>query len=159
MLTFIKRFNDLISESNDRYGITLPTIDLRFDLRGRSAGQAIRKGNTYSIRLNTNINHDHILNDTIPHELAHIICMYTGWDKGHGKIWKTICQTLGGTGNRCHSEEVTLARKVKKFSYTTTCGQVITVSTTRHNKIQNGTVYKIPSTGGRLIRDSWTQIA
>lgn len=159
MREFIKRFNDLITFSNHQYGINLPPIDLRFDLRGRSAGQAIRKGNIYAIRLNLDINNEHILNDTIPHELAHIICMYTGWDKGHGKIWKSVCQSLGGTGNRCHSEEVTISRKVKKFVYATTCGQHITVSTVRHNKIQKGTVYKLPSTGGKLIRDSWTQIA
>lgn len=152
----------LVNEAENAFNIPLPYIDLKFDLKGRSAGQAIRKGSNYSIRLNVdminNSSFEHIIEDTLPHELAHIICMFTKSDRGHGKVWKSVCKTLGGSGERCHSEQVIPARNTQKFKYITTCGQTITVSKNRHNKIQNGIKYRIKDTGGFLIPESWNLI-
>lgn len=156
----------LIGLTEIKWKVTLPDIQVRFDLRGKSAGQAIKKYNreqgkfNYSMRFNVdminNKGFDHIINETVPHELAHIICMYMGWDKGHGKYWKSVCRQLGGTGKRCHNEEVTPVRITQQFLYKTTCGKTIKVSKIRHNKIQKGKVYKMIDTGGFLIKDSWS---
>lgn len=139
---------ELIAKAEDLYKIKLPSIDVRFDLRGRSAGQAIRRNGLYSMRFNRgmmlNESWDHMINDTVPHELAHVICFVTGWDFGHGARWRAVCRGLGGTGNRCHSEEVQYANG-NTYYYTTSTGFVAPVSQTIHRRIQGGQV--------RMFRD------
>lgn len=159
----IDKVDELIVLSISKYNITLPNIDIKFDLKGRSAGQARVKrsifGNEYTIRFNIDMvndhRFDHIYNQVVSHELAHIIGFYTGWFKNHDRKWKSVCIALGGNGERCHDQEVTYARNVKQYKYNTTCGKVITVSAIRHNKIQKGKVYKLASTGGYLIKESF----
>ena len=166
-MTRIEQINDkiqtLIEDAEKMFKFKMPYVEVRFDLRGRSAGQALRKGSDYSMRFNidmiNNSGFDHILNDTVPHELAHIICMYRNIDTGHGKIWRNICVFLGGSGERCHSEEVIPARVTEKFVYTATCGTKLTVSKIRHNKIQKGVGYTLKSTGGKIIPQSWVKLA
>lgn len=43
-----------------------------------------------------------IIKQTVPHELAHVICMANGWDMGHGRIWRQVCKMLGGDGAEFH---------------------------------------------------------
>lgn len=156
----ITKANELVAKANEIYNINLPHINIEFNLRGKSAGQArfnpFTKNCTmrFNIDMVNNNGFDHILNETVPHELAHIICFYTGMDKGHGKTWKRVCMALGGTGERCHNEDVIPARITEQFAYQTTCGRIVKVGKIRHNKIQKGMVYKI-NTGGMLIRSSW----
>lgn len=160
----LEKFNNLVEVSRTILKIDLPEIEVRFDLRGRSAGQAKCKsfwGKTsdFVVRFNRDMingnGFDHIINDTVPHELAHIIAYFTGTDFGHGKAWKKLCIALGGSGERCHNEEVTPARVMQEFLYNTTCGRVVKVSKIRHNRIQNeNRVYSL-SNGGKIIRDSW----
>lgn len=122
----------------------VPQINIRFDLRGRAAGMAGSKGWDFYMRFNRdmmmNDSWDHILNDTVPHELAHIICFANGSDRGHGLWWKRTCQMLGGSGERCHKEQVTYA-KGNTYVYTTSTGHTITLSEIRHRKVQRGMVY------------------
>jgi predicted SprT family Zn-dependent metalloprotease len=157
-----QKISDLIKLAEKRIGRPLPPIDVRFDLRGRSAGQALRRGTQYAMRFNidmvNNNSFDVILKDVVPHELAHIVCMFTGADKGHGRVWRNTCIALGGTGERCHKEEVIPARITEKFIYRTTCGKSVAVGKVRHNRIQQGVVYRMPNTGGKLIPDSWKKM-
>ena len=139
------RVTELIAKANKLYGITLPQIDVRFDLRGTSAGQARQRGGHYAIRFNTqlmqNDGWDHMINDTVPHELAHIICFFDRkLGRNHDAGWKRVCLALGGNGERCHDEEVSYAHGT--FYYTTNTGNVIAVSKQRHTKIQRGRVYR-----------------
>lgn len=164
----IDKVNSLIAVANSHYNITLPPIDIRFDLRGKSAGQAKC---TYHGFLNTTSNHvlrfnidminndsfDHILNETVPHELAHTICYHTRWGKNHDKTWQKICVFLGGNGQRCHTEEITPARITEKYLYKTTCGRIIQVGKVRHNRIQKGIIYRTDQ-GGHVIRESWSRL-
>lgn len=159
----IDKVDELIVMANRKYNIILPNIDIKFDLKGRSAGQAryqrTYNGDIYTLRFNMDMindhRFDHIYSNTIAHELGHIIGFYTGWFKNHDRKWKAVCIALGGNGERCHDQEVTYARNVKQYKYDTTCGKVITVSAIRHNKIQKGKVYRLASTGGYLIKESF----
>lgn len=135
----------LIAQYEARHpGQKVPQMDIRFDLRGRAAGQAGRKGWNYFMRFNRdmmmNASWDHLFNDTVPHELAHVICFANGTDRGHGVFWKRTCIELGGTGQRCHSEDVTYA-KGRTYVYTTSTGRTINVSETKHQRIQTGSAY------------------
>lgn len=134
----------LIVQYENRTGQKVPHIDIRFDLRGRAAGQAGARGWNYWMRFNKdmmlNQGWDHLITDTVPHELAHIICFANGTDRGHGYNWKRTCQSLGGSGERCHSEAVTYA-KGRTFVYTTSTGHTVNLSETKHRRIQQGAGY------------------
>lgn len=144
----------LVEKANELYGITLPHIAVRCDLRGRSAGQAIHCWNEYSMRFNVDqihSNFDFILNEVVPHELAHIVCMYTKTDSGHGWKWRQTCIQLGGNGETRHKEEIIFGRG-DTYEYTSTTGNKIRFSSQRHKQIQNGRVLRIkPSYGGGQI--------
>jgi|APCry1669188970_1035186.scaffolds.fasta_scaffold16629_5 predicted SprT family Zn-dependent metalloprotease len=139
----IKKVQELTRKTKELYDVDLPKVDVRFDLRGRCAGWAGYKGTEYFMRFNqdmmVNSSWDHLINDTVPHELAHIICFFKGWDRGHGRMWKMVCRALGGTAERCHQETVTYAHGT--VYYTSTTGHVIPVSKQRHTKIQRGATY------------------
>ena len=161
----LEKFNELVADANAMFNIQLPHIEVKFNLRGRSAGQAIAKRKfgsfttEYSVRFNRDMiegsGFEHILEETVAHELAHIVCYVTGKDNGHGKVWKAVCIALGGSGARCHREEVTPARITEQFLYNTTCGKVVKVGKIRHNRIQNdGKVYRL-NNGGSIIPNSW----
>ena len=134
-------------------GQKVPQIDIRFDLRGRVAGQAGRRGWNYFMRFNTdmmqNEGWDHLINDTVPHELAHIICFANGSDYKHGWAWRRTCQWLGGSGERCHKETVTYA-KGNTYVYTTSTGHTVHLSAVRHRKVQGGTVYRFRDGKGTI---------
>lgn len=152
------KINQLIAEYEHRHqGQKVPQIDIRFDLRGRVAGQAGRKGWNYFMRFNRdmmlNQAWDHIINDTVPHELAHIICFANGSDRGHGVFWKRTCRALGGSGETYHQEAVVYA-KGRTFVYTTSTGATINLSETKHRKIQQGAAYTFKDRNkGRLDRN------
>ena len=151
------KVNQLIAEYEHRHpGQKVPQIDIRFDLRGRSAGIAGYRGWNYFMRFNKdmmlNQAWDHLFNDTVPHELAHIICFANGSDRGHGYAWKRTCIELGGNGERCHSEAVVYA-KGRTFVYTTSTGATVNLSETKHRKIQQGAYYLFKDRSkGRLDR-------
>jgi predicted SprT family Zn-dependent metalloprotease len=153
--------NELIKVANNTFNIELPEVEIKFDLKGRSAGQAIRYGDKYTIRYNKDLIHNksllNMINDTVPHELAHIVLMFTKWGKGHDNVWKRVCVKLGGNGERCHNEEVQSCRKTKKFEYKTQFGPSIIVSSTIHKRIQAGRIYSARNSG-RLIQNSWKEI-
>lgn len=141
-------------------------IDVRFDLKGACAGQAgytTSKGNReYFLRFNIDMIKDdrfnEILENTVPHELAHVIGFITGAFKNHDKNWKRVCKVLGGTGETYHRLEWTPAKVTKKFVYETTCGSKVTVGVNRHNKIQNGKTYVLSKTGGKLLKNCYQEI-
>jgi predicted SprT family Zn-dependent metalloprotease len=155
------RCKELISLAETKFGIIMPPVEIRFDLRGRSAGQAGRKrtlkGDHYFMRFNTDMmvgsGWEHLYKDTIPHELAHVICFYRENDRAHGKWWRWTCRQLGGSGERCHSEEIEYA-KGKTWYYVTKSGAVVTLSSIRHRKVQSGVSYLFKQFG-RVDRTCW----
>ncbi len=134
-------------------GQKIPQIDVRFDLRGRSAGIAGRRGWNYFMRFNTDMMQneawDDLFKDTVPHELAHVICFANGSDRGHGWAWRRTCQWLGGSGETYHKEKVVYA-KGETYVYTTSTGATVHLSATRHRKVQSGVVYRFRDGKGAI---------
>jgi predicted SprT family Zn-dependent metalloprotease len=148
------RVKELVAKANKLYGITLPEVDVRFDLRGRCAGVAGHQWGHYYMRFNVDMMQnsawDHLYNDTVPHELAHIVCYFKPQlGRNHDGGWKRVCRALGGNGERCHNEEVVYAHGT--VYYTSSTGEVIPVSRQRHAKIQRGASYGFRGKG-RLDR-------
>lgn len=147
----------LTERANQLYNITLPPVKVLFDLRGRAAGIAGRDWRGYYMRFNidmmTNAGWDHLIKDTVPHELAHIVCFYEPrLGRNHDYGWARVCQQLGGNGERTHKELVTYANG-KTFYYTSSTGQVVALSIQRHRKVQRGEIYRFRDGKGIVSRD------
>ena len=154
------RCTEVIAKIRNEYGIDCSDVTISFNLRGRTAGWAGCKrpmfggaGSDFFVRFNVDMiagdSFDHIINDTVPHEFAHIVC-YKRPELGrnHDQGWKNVCWTLGGSAKRCHNEQVVFA-KGRTFQYLTTIGILHTVSEKIHRKIQTGAAYRIRN-GGKL---------
>lgn len=155
-----------------KFNITLPQIDIRFDLRGKSAGQAgcttnRLTGQTYNMYLRFNREHmqlggktwEHILNDTVPHEVAHTVCQaFPKLGRNHDRGWAMVCKALGGNGLRCYSQEDApeAVAKARPYAYTTSTGHVVAVSPTIHSKIQKGAAYLYRGKGRISNQQSYT---
>lgn len=162
----LKRTQELLKLAGERYGVDTSMVNIRFDLRGRAAGQAGYRISMftkpdYYIRFNVqmiaNGSFDHVYNETIPHEIAHIICyMKPALGRKHDTGWKRVCIALGGTGDRCHNEEVVYA-KGETYTYNTTTGHKVNVSQIMHKKIQRGSSYRVRGKGAINNSCDWTR--
>lgn len=124
------------------YGVDMSNVAIRFDLKGRAAGQAYRRSGQYGMRFNrdmlTREAFDHVLNNTVPHEVAHLVCfMSPVLGQNHDSGWQRICISLGGTGKRGHPEEVVYG-KGTTYEYITDRGQKVRVGDRHHKHIQAG---------------------
>ena len=141
-----------IKLAEQKFGITMPAVQIRFDLRGRAAGMAGCQQNRWTgassnFYLRFNVQHmalggqswEHILNDTVPHEVAHTVCQaFPKFGRQHNDGWKRVCVALGGNGSRCYSAEDApeAVAKARPFAYTTSTGHIVAVSPIIHKKIQ-----------------------
>lgn len=152
-----------IALAEQKFNIKMPAVQVRFDLTGRAAGMAgMRMGNFY-LRFNTQHmalggqSWEHILNDTVPHEVAHTVCQSNPqFGRQHDAGWKRVCLALGGNGNRCYRQEDApeAVAKAKPYAYTTSTGHVVAVSPVIHRKIQTrGAAYTYRGKG-RISKDS-----
>ncbi len=162
------KFNEVIKDANSKLNIILPHIHLDFDLEGKTIGRAIcaliDDNIHYIVKLNSYVIHndgfEYILNNTIPHEIAHIVTHYCGYGMKHDKIWKQICILLGGNGHVYCRANITLkkTRNVKEYLYMTTCGNKVKVSSIRHKRIQEGKTYYLKSTKGKVIKEQFVEL-
>jgi predicted SprT family Zn-dependent metalloprotease len=124
------------------YGVDMSRVTIHFDLKGHNAGMACRRGAQYYMRFNrdmlTRDAFDHVLNNTVPHEIAHIVCfMKPQYGRNHDSGWERVCRALGGTGARAHTEEVVYG-KGTTYEYVTSTGKTVRVGDRHHKVIQAG---------------------
>lgn len=136
----IAKVKACIETGNRLFNVTLPNIDIRFDLKGRAAGMACRRGSHYYLRFNTDMMlrdaWEHVINDTVPHEVSHSFCQFNPrLGSGHDAGWARVCRALGGNAERCHSEEVVYG-KGTTYEYTTDRGHKVRVGDRHHNYLQ-----------------------
>ena len=149
---------DCIARAEKMYGVDMSRVQVRFDLKGTAAGmagmQGLRSAPTCYLRFNTTMidgaGYEHVLNDTVPHEVAHMVCfMNPRLGKGHDSGWARVCRALGGTGDTRHNEEVLYARG-NTYEYTCTEGNTTRFSEQRHRKIQRGVARFNMKQGGTI---------
>ncbi len=134
--------------------LSFDDVPVSFDLKGRCAGMAHWGYQFYKMRFNRDMLRreafDHILNDTVPHEIAHIVCAKDPrLGKNHDFGWASVCRKLGGSGKRTHNEDVVYG-KGKTYEYTSTTGHKVRLSEQRHRKIQFGTTFRWRSGKGNV---------
>jgi predicted SprT family Zn-dependent metalloprotease len=150
----LTRCKEILATAGEKYGLDMSKVSISFDLRGRAAGQAGRRGTHYFMRFNNDMlgrdAFDHVFNNTVPHEIAHIVCyMKPSLGSGHNLGWAIVCRALGGNGARCHKEEVVYG-KGTTYEYTTDRGHAVRVSQKIHNNIRNGQVYTYRDGKGKV---------
>ena len=137
-------------------------VGIRFDLRGRAAGMASRRGSQYYMRFNNDMltreAFDHLKNDTVPHEIGHIVCfMDPRLGRNHDSGWARCTRLLGGSADRTHSEEVVYGKGLT-YEYITTRGHTVRVSQQIHAKILRGTTYTYRAGKGTINKDCAHQV-
>lgn len=154
-----KEIDRIIEKAIDLYDVPdLSGTIIKFDIRSyRFVGQARKRNRhgktTYTLRLNPRAvaeNFDDMLNDTIPHEIAHLV-NYARPSTGrrHSRGWKCVCLALGGNGQRLcgtvnydlgqpTSDECKIARDARRpYVYTDSNGVERRLTKQRHNKLRH----------------------
>ena len=92
------RVRDVVRDAEQRYNVDLLGLVLRFDLHGKCAGQALYERDAHGrVALSLRINREaydlapaHVLHETIPHEIAHLICFLGPRVRSHGPEWRRV---------------------------------------------------------------------
>lgn len=130
------------------WGREFPDIPVHFDLRGRTSGMYVVRGNLIGkerrIRFNPAIfarHFDESCANTIPHEVAHHICyeLHGRKTRPHGKEWRAIMHAFGLPAQAtCKLDLSDIPQKqLKRFDYACDCGEH-QLTSIRHNRIKRG---------------------
>ncbi len=147
---------ELLALASRRLRVALPRPEIRFDLRGKSAGQIRARDSGYLIRYNPQLLRRHpteFLAQTVPHETAHLVA-FSLFGPGlppHGQAWREIMGLLGAAPERCHRYDVAglETRHLRRFVYRCQC-RVHRLTSIRHNRIRSGQVYLCRRCGAPL---------
>lgn len=122
-----------------------PQVEVRFDLRGKAAGQ-VRwpTGREALIRYNLAMAQrqpEDFLAQTVPHEVAHVVCraLYPK-ARAHGPEWRGLMRFFGiERPARCHGFDTgpVFSHAQRRWGYRCDCRQH-QLSTTRHYRIVRG---------------------
>lgn len=138
--------DEIVAIAEEKFNVDLSDVKITLDVRGRNAGIAQWRrtfGETsYKVRFNNAMINgdafDDMINDTVPHELAHIVCyMRPELGKNHDAGWKRVCIALGGSGERCHSNKTVHARG-RTYEYITSTKKIVRLGDKYHARVQNG---------------------
>ena len=123
-----------------KLGLTPRPVKIRFDLKGKAAGQM--RG--HELRFNMDIvrnNYASFMQRTPTHEVAHILTsMKYPYGSAHGREWQYVMSSVFGLEpSRCHSYDMSNVpvRTQGKHAYKCACDTYY-LTTAKHNKIQNG---------------------
>lgn len=147
-----------ISKAMSLYGVDLSGADIRFDLKGRAAGLAYMKAGRVGMRFNrdmlTREAFDHVLNNTVPHEVAHLVC-FKRPDLGsnHNRGWERVCVALGGSGATRHQEDVVMG-KGTTYEYITDRGHKVRIGDRHHREVQSGIAITFRKGKGTITKTS-----
>lgn len=97
---------------------------------------------TRTIRINREIyarNPSHVLNETCPHEVAHIVAvdLYGMQAWNHGRYWQHVMRKLGKDPKRCHNL-VTQSFLRRPIYQCNCCNKQIEVSPATHGRLIRG---------------------
>lgn len=144
----VEQTRRLLRQAAHWLGIPLRDPEIRFDIRGRAAGQArFGRAMPWVIRYNPVLlaqNTDAFLAETVPHEVAHLAAFarYGSHIRPHGPEWRALMGYFGAAPQRCHRYDVAgiAPRRQQEFSYHCRCRNHV-LSSIRHNRIAAGRIY------------------
>ena len=142
------------------FGAAPATPSIRFDLRGKSAGQFRRTGRGgLLIRYNLLLLERHpqeFLSQTVPHEAAHLVVFNRFGSRvaPHGREWRAVMAAFGARPDRCHnfSVEDLQTRQLRRYHYR--CAyRAHHLTSIRHTRILSGQVYLCKQCGQPVRRN------
>jgi SprT protein len=133
-------------ETAKEHGYNLDEIDIRFDIRGTTAGYFCEKLGHRFFRVNLGLAHqnlDDYLKQIVPHEFCHYINRVEDKrtnrrTKPHGREWKLLMvRVFDLNPDRCHSYDTSevCQRRGNYFKYTCGCQEMM-IGAVRHRRIQ-----------------------
>jgi len=128
-----------------------PRVSL--DLRGQKAGVAYLQRNL--LRFNEQLyreNHQHFLQQTVPHEVAHLLAqaLYGDRIRPHGREWQGLMTGLFDLpAHRCHDYTVPQRRRTD-YLYRCGCPEKIPFTPQRHALVRRGRRYSCRRCGDML---------
>jgi len=142
------------------FGAAPATPSIRFDLRGKSAGQFRRTGRGgLLIRYNLLLLERHpqeFLSQTVPHEAAHLVVFNRFGSRvaPHGREWRAVMAAFGARPNRCHNFSVAdlQTRQLRRYDYCCAC-RTHHLTSIRHTRILSGQVYLCKQCGQPVRRN------
>lgn len=149
----------LLASAARHFDAKLVQPAIRFDLRGKSAGQVrTEDGRRCTIRYNPSLLERHpeeFLARTIPHETAHVVAfnMFGPRVQPHGREWQAIMGLFDASPERCHRYDVQglQTRRLRRYRYRCDCC-THELTSIRHNRIGSGQVYYCRKCGSPLQR-------
>ena len=147
------------------YGVDIRRTPVLFNLKGRVAGYAscMRSRLTgvasdFQLRFNLDMltrgceqTLREMLEETIPHEVAHIVCYAKpSLGQNHNEGWRRVCQSLGGEGGRTHGMAVVFG-KGTTYEYVSDNGQTIRLNDRHHARVQRGETLTFLRGKGRVM--------
>lgn len=144
-----------LGRGNRLLGCAAPVPEIRFDLRGRAAGQFRLQRDHVCIRYNPwvfAVDLAHHLDETVPHEVAHyLVHANFGRVAPHGREWRMLMRAFGiaarATGG--YALDGVPVRRQRRHPYHCGCRRH-ELTTTRHNRARAGTAYHCRACGQRL---------
>jgi predicted SprT family Zn-dependent metalloprotease len=101
----LRKAKDLALELMDKHGLFDMRYSFEFNNRKRAAGICSYRRRTIELSKHlTSLADEADVRETILHEIAHALCPR----QGHNKVWKAKLIEIGGTGERCYSNESSL---------------------------------------------------
>lgn len=153
---------DVLIKANELWNLDLDIPSINFYSVGKAAGKAF----TTSWRLEfnevlLNENKEHFT-QTIIHEVAHLVTekLYPHAKQMHGPEFKYVIHSLGGEVKTYHNYDITniQGKKQKRHQYSCCkCNNVLQISTTLHNRLQNDENYVTRCCKQILTKFHWQQ--
>lgn len=150
----LAKIKQVVALAETLFNVDLSNLQLRTDLRGTSMGTAsMTNDGKLLLRLSKQgcaELPEAIMSDTIPHEIAHLVCFIKGIDNGHGENWKAVARALGSLGDRLHEQKLKPA--IRTFEYLASSGAIVELTIIRHNKLQRGKVLTYSGKDGDITK-------
>ena len=142
-----RKVSECLAVAEQQLGKPLAAIACRFDLRGRSAGMYVAKGDRRWLRFNPwlfSVAFEENLAETVPHEVAHYVvdsCFRTRGRRirPHGAQWQQVMAWFGCAPTVTHRQslEGIPVRRVTTVDYQCGC-RSHSLSLIRHNRVVRG---------------------
>lgn len=136
------RTAELIIEAESLFGVCLPILPVRFNLRGRAAGMFRSRGGENEIRYNPWLFSRYFaenMAETIPHEVAHYVVFKRHGNRRvrpHGQEWQEVMGVFGVEPRATCDFDLNgiPRRRLRQFTYRCDC-RTHRLSTIRHNRV------------------------
>lgn len=137
--------------AGEKFGRSFGRVEVRFDLRGRTAGQAwFPAGEPPFLRLNLHLlreNREDFLVRTVGHEVAHLVDRAIAGKariRPHGPSWRAVMAAFGLPASRCHHYSTTPARRpARTYPFRCDC-RAWEFTIVRKRRHARGAVYSCP---------------